>query len=435
MKKTFSFLRGLLLLAAVSLTAVQAGAQNEALRPQIEEMYKTGLLEKWMKKKDINYNLTDIYVKSMEASGDLEVLKLSKEQKRWRASRIVKLYMQKQMDQDMIDVLTAALPDTLSLEYLVAYKEYNYFPLQESYKKTSGKITALTNDSVILKQFRTVFEPAINEIMTGKPKKAKAIKVLPCPKSFRNAFEAFLGGSPLASQLWKQAIFPLPVQSIENIPSKDYHHRSELKKQYIKNNVPAFWQNIFVENNITEQDLEALTPPTISKEERLSFSYIYPRMVRMSKDLHKEMLRRFSAWYSKWSKDENEDHSLLSYTPSKQDLEADKQAKDNAQDPIFEETQSSPFFPGGEEALLEFLSQNIIYPRSCQEHGIQGRVYASFVVEADGSITDININRSPHPDMSEETIRVLSLMPNWIPGMINGKPVRVKYSVPIMFRL
>ena len=75
------------------------------------------------------------------------------------------------------------------------------------------------------------------------------------------------------------------------------------------------------------------------------------------------------------------------------------------------------------------------YPSICQELGIHGRVYASFVVEKDGSITDIKIMRSPHPDLSRETIRMLKIMPRWVPGKLNGKPVRVKFSVPILFRL
>lgn len=75
------------------------------------------------------------------------------------------------------------------------------------------------------------------------------------------------------------------------------------------------------------------------------------------------------------------------------------------------------------------------YPSICQELGIHGRVYASFVVEKDGSITDIKIMRSPHPAMSGEAIRILKIMPNWIPGTLGGKPVRVKFSVPILFRL
>lgn len=102
---------------------------------------------------------------------------------------------------------------------------------------------------------------------------------------------------------------------------------------------------------------------------------------------------------------------------------------------IFEVAEKNPQFPGGDEALLEFLGKNLAYPASCQEQSIQGRVYASFIVEKDGSITNLRIMRSPHPDLSAETIRVLKAMPQWKPGTQKGKPVRVNFSIPIMFRL
>lgn len=102
---------------------------------------------------------------------------------------------------------------------------------------------------------------------------------------------------------------------------------------------------------------------------------------------------------------------------------------------IFEVAEKNPQFPGGDEALLEFLGKNLKYPSNCQEQGIQGHVYASFVVEIDGKITNAKIMRSPHPDMSKEVERLIGIMPPWVPGMQDGKPVRVKYSVPILFRL
>lgn len=105
------------------------------------------------------------------------------------------------------------------------------------------------------------------------------------------------------------------------------------------------------------------------------------------------------------------------------------------EDRIFEVAEQNPQFPGGDDALLAWLGKNIKYPQICQEQGVQGRVYASFVVNKDGSIVDIKIMRSPDPAMSKEAERVLKIMPRWVPGKQGGKPVRVKFSVPIMFRL
>lgn len=97
--------------------------------------------------------------------------------------------------------------------------------------------------------------------------------------------------------------------------------------------------------------------------------------------------------------------------------------------------QKLPQFPGGTDGLIRYLSTNIKYPRDAQEHGIQGRVMCSFVVEPDGSISNVEIIKSI-PELDAEAIRVISSMPNWIPGTnTQGRYVRVKYTIPIMFRL
>jgi protein TonB len=92
-----------------------------------------------------------------------------------------------------------------------------------------------------------------------------------------------------------------------------------------------------------------------------------------------------------------------------------------------------PDFPGGETALRQFLFTNIRYPAKALEKNIQGNVYVDFIIETDGSISEIWVPNSIHPLLDAEAIRVVHLMPNWIPGKQNGKPVRVKYCVPIRF--
>lgn len=86
-------------------------------------------------------------------------------------------------------------------------------------------------------------------------------------------------------------------------------------------------------------------------------------------------------------------------------------------------------------ALMKFLSDNVKYPVVAQENGVQGRVVISFVVERDGSITDVKVARSVDPSLDREAARVVKSMPNWIPGKQNGSAVRVKYNVPVSFRL
>ncbi len=94
-----------------------------------------------------------------------------------------------------------------------------------------------------------------------------------------------------------------------------------------------------------------------------------------------------------------------------------------------------PSFPGGEAALFKYLSDNIKYPVIAQESGIQGRVICQFVVNRDGSIVDIEVVRSVDKSLDAEAIRVISKMPRWTPGMQRGKTVRVKYTLPVNFRL
>ena len=94
-----------------------------------------------------------------------------------------------------------------------------------------------------------------------------------------------------------------------------------------------------------------------------------------------------------------------------------------------------PSFPGGPAALMSYLSKNIKYPTVAEETGIQGRVIVTFVVERDGSITDVQVAKSVDPSLDKEAQRVVRSMPRWIPGKQNGSAVRVKYTVPVTFRL
>ena len=102
---------------------------------------------------------------------------------------------------------------------------------------------------------------------------------------------------------------------------------------------------------------------------------------------------------------------------------------------IFEVVEQMPSFPGGQAALFEFLSKNIRYPVVAEENGIQGRVIVTFVVERDGSITDVRVVKSVDPSLDKEAVRVTKSMPHWNPDMQNGGPVRVKFTLPVTFRL
>ena len=102
---------------------------------------------------------------------------------------------------------------------------------------------------------------------------------------------------------------------------------------------------------------------------------------------------------------------------------------------VFDVVEQMPSFPGGQSALLQYLSSNIKYPVVAEENGVQGRVIVTFVVEKDGSITDVRVVKSVDPSLDKEAQRVVKSMPKWIPGKQNGSAVRVKYTVPVTFRL
>lgn len=102
---------------------------------------------------------------------------------------------------------------------------------------------------------------------------------------------------------------------------------------------------------------------------------------------------------------------------------------------VFQVVEKMPSFPGGDVALFKFLGDNVKYPVIAQENGVQGRVICQFVVNKDGSIVDVEVVRSVDPSLDKEAIRVIKSMPKWSPGQQRGKPVRVKYTLPVNFKL
>ena len=102
---------------------------------------------------------------------------------------------------------------------------------------------------------------------------------------------------------------------------------------------------------------------------------------------------------------------------------------------IFTVVEDQPEFPGGEAARQKFLEDNLRYPQMAREAGIQGTVFITFVVERDGSVTDVRVIRGIGGGCDEEAVRVVRMMPRWEPGRQRGQPVRVQFNMPIRFRL
>ena len=121
---------------------------------------------------------------------------------------------------------------------------------------------------------------------------------------------------------------------------------------------------------------------------------------------------------------------------AKEDIAAPEPPKDVVEETkIFTVVEQMPMYPGGYGALMGYLRDNIKYPTVAAENGVQGRVVVGFVVERDGSITDVKILRGVDPSLDREAMRVVKSMPRWNPGKQNGSAVRVKYQVPVSFRL
>ena len=102
---------------------------------------------------------------------------------------------------------------------------------------------------------------------------------------------------------------------------------------------------------------------------------------------------------------------------------------------VYSIVETMPSFPGGQTALVAYLQENLKYPQSARDNGIQGRVYINFVVEKDGSISNVKVNRGIGGGCDEEAVRVVKAMPKWIPGVQKDQTVRVSYMMPIVFKL
>ena len=102
---------------------------------------------------------------------------------------------------------------------------------------------------------------------------------------------------------------------------------------------------------------------------------------------------------------------------------------------VYDMVEVMPEFPGGVRAMLDFIKKNIQYPEIARKNGIQGRVIVGVVVDKNGSVTNLTILKSIDPYLDKEAIRVIRLMPKWKPGTQMDKPVKVKYAIPVSFKL
>ena len=111
------------------------------------------------------------------------------------------------------------------------------------------------------------------------------------------------------------------------------------------------------------------------------------------------------------------------------------QSKKIANDKVLEKAEVMPQFPGGDQAMMKFVAENVQYPQEARDKEISGRVMVGFIVEKDGSVNEVKVVKGIGGGCDEEAVRVVKAMPKWKPGKQKGKPVRVHYTLPLTFKL
>ena len=168
----------------------------------------------------------------------------------------------------------------------------------------------------------------------------------------------------------------------------------------------------------------AFTPPVIKKD-----SEVRPEDELKSQE---ELLQTKTAIGSFDVKGNDEGAEVLK---AKEIIVQEAEKPKEEETKVFDVVEQMPSFPGGMGALMQYLSSHIKYPVVAEENGIQGRVICTFIVERDGSITDTRVARSVDPSLDKEAVRVINSMPRWIPGKQNGSACRVKFTLPVTFKL
>lgn len=183
--------------------------------------------------------------------------------------------------------------------------------------------------------------------------------------------------------------------------------------------------------------------PKHPKELFSTLNYYYTKYPRFRQGKASELLGE--CYLHGWGTEKNEDRAWELFMENSERL--DKLIRDNADSwqayqqrhpelfTIHDSADQMPSFPGGPSALNSYLANEITYPAICINNKIQGRPIVQFVVERNGSISSAKIVRSVDPALDKEALRVISSMPKWNPGKKNGVPVRVKYTIPVTFKL
>ena len=182
------------------------------------------------------------------------------------------------------------------------------------------------------------------------------------------------------------------------------------------------------ENSENNSEKQEGISATVS-EDTLQSSVVKQQVKIQGKDGEVETLTVMSAAGSEASSEKSDDRIR---TEPAQARVADE---NYGGETVYDMVEELPGYPGGMEELMKFLQEHVKYPKAAQEKGTEGRVLVQFVVEKDGSITNVKKVKSVSPELDAEALRVVKSMPNWTPGKQRGEAVRVKFTIPIVFRL
>ena len=224
------------------------------------------------------------------------------------------------------------------------------------------------------------------------------------------------------------------VKSVENSSDEKFKLSGTVVEAERKN-VPVMGASVLIKGTtmgtLTDMDGKFTLPVKKGDVIQVSFVGYQTQSVVVKDESHLTILMRDDV-------QPMEEMVVVGQTP-KEEVKYTKVEVEETEEPqekvIFQVVEEMPEFPGGMGEAMKFLAKNIKYPVAAQQAKIEGRVIVQFVVERDGSISDIHTVRSVSPELDAEAIRVVSLMPKWKPGKQRGKAVAVKYTMPIMFRL
>lgn len=210
--------------------------------------------------------------------------------------------------------------------------------------------------------------------------------------------------------------------------------KQETKKEEAPKVQPKIEQKVVPETRATQQ----FTPPVIKKDNEVKQDKMLTMMDKLKEDV---------AVGSKNQEGTNDRTDVAAKSdvttvapppppaPEPVKEEPKQEVKAEVENKVFDVVEQQPQYPGGPSAMMSYLSSNIKYPAAAAENGIQGRVVVQFVVEKNGSVSDVRVVKSVDPSLDKEAIRVVSGMRNWTPGKQNGQSVRCKFTLPVQFKL